>query len=69
MTTYARRKARVEAQVIAQVKEWGGFSVFWATSSMEIARAVERLTKLGIIGPKKGRGYGQFPWCGYKIKV
>ena len=67
-SAYARRKARAEAQVIAQIKEHGGFSVFWATESMERSRAIDRLHwKLGVISPKKGRGAGRFPWCGYKL--
>lgn len=69
-SAYARRKARIEAQVIAQVKESGGFSVFWATENMERARAIDRLHwKLGFIAPKKGRGAGRFPWCGYKLNT
>jgi hypothetical protein len=66
---YAMRKAALEAMVIKKVREDGGFSVFWATESLERARAIDRLHwKLGIIAPKTGRGKGQFPWCGYKIK-
>lgn len=69
-SAYARRKARAEAQVIAQIKEHGGFSVFWATESMERARAIDRLHwKLGVIVPKKCRGAGRFPWCGYKLNT
>ena len=69
-SAYARRKARAEAQVIAQIKEHGGFSVFWATESMERSRAIDRLHwKLGAIVPKKGRGAGRFPWCGYKLNT
>ena len=69
-SAYARRKARAEAQVIAQIKEHGGFSVFWATESMERSRAIDRLHwKLGVISPKKGRGAGRFPWSGYKLNT
>lgn len=57
-----------EAKVLEQVRLCGGFSVFWATENMDRARAIERLhRKKGMIEPKKGKAYGRFPWCGYRI--
>lgn len=42
-TPHDLRKARVDGEIIAQVKTYGGFSVFWATDNMERAKAIERL--------------------------
>ena len=61
---YQARKARIERRVLDQVRECGGFSVFWATQSMEVARAVDRLAKQGRI--KYGRA-SAFPWCRCRI--
>lgn len=66
-TPYSRRKASLEAKVVAQVRDGGGFSVFWATESLERARAIQRLTQRGVIVRKTGRGWGRFPWCGYRL--
>ena len=69
-SAYARRKARYEAQVVKQVREEGGFSVFWATENIDRARAIDRLhRKLGVIEPQKGRGNDRFPWSGYKLNT
>ena len=33
-----------EAEVLAQIREYGGFSGFWATESLKRAYAIDRLT-------------------------
>jgi hypothetical protein len=69
MTAYQRRCEAAEAKVIEQIKKHGGFSIFWATENMDRARAIGRLhRKKGLIAPRKGKAYGQFPWCNYLIK-
>jgi hypothetical protein len=68
MTPHQKRTLAVETQVLDRVRQEGGFSVFWATQSIEIARAIDRLHwKLGVIERRKGRGKGRFPWCGYQL--
>jgi hypothetical protein len=59
----------LRGQVIRQVKKNGGFSVFWATERLDRARVITQLESDGIIQRKKGRGFGEFPWCGYKVQT
>lgn len=67
-SAWRKRCQAAEAKVLEQVRLCGGFSVFWATENMDRARAIERLhRKKGMIEPKKGKAYGRFPWCGYRI--
>jgi hypothetical protein len=56
------RKGR-EAEVIAQVREHGGFSVFWATENLNRAHALTRLIEKGRIKttPKP------FPWMAAEL--
>lgn len=53
-----------EREVLKQIGEHGGFSVFWATEFQQRARAIERLQKAGTI---KRIARGQFPWCPYRL--
>lgn len=57
------RKGR-ETEVLAQVRKFGGFTVFWATENLKRAHAIERLTEAGHIRRKRG---GSYPWCPYKV--
>lgn len=66
-TAWLKRKTSVENKVLARIKDEGGFSVFWATQSIEIARAIDRLQRDERIAPKRGKAYGNFPWCGYSV--
>jgi hypothetical protein len=59
-----RTKAGQEAEILAQVKKCGGFSVFWVTENQKRARAAERLQNRGTIV----RLGGAFPWCAYKVQ-
>lgn len=57
-------KAQWEKQVLDQIAEHGGFSIFWATDNRFIALAIERLARAGkIIQTKRG----EYPWCPYTI--
>ena len=51
-------------EVIAQVRTFGGFSVFWVTSNQGRALAAEALGKDGTIVRADG---GTFPWCPYTL--
>ena len=67
-SAWRKRCQAAESKVLEQVRLCGGFSVFWAAENMDRARAIERLhRKKGMIEPKKGKAYGRFPWCGYRI--
>jgi hypothetical protein len=52
-----------ENKVIDQVRENGGFSIFWVTQNQFIANAADRLVASGrmVVMPKK------FPWSDAKI--
>lgn len=68
VTAWQQRKASAEAKVLSQVRESGGFSVFWATETTERAAAIHRLQGRGDIQHLSGKSYGQFPWCGYRMR-
>jgi hypothetical protein len=51
-------------EVLAQVREFGGFSVFWVTANQPRARAADLLANTGVI---VGDGESPFPWNRYKI--
>ena len=60
-----RTRSGREAEVLAQVKRFGGFSVFWGTENRIRASAICRLETAGRIRRKrKQRG---FPWCAYSL--
>lgn len=61
------RRRLAELEVIEQVNHCGGFSIFWITATQTRARAGDRLVKSGTIVRKRGKGFGRYPWCGYKI--
>ena len=54
-----------DQEVLDQVREHGGFSVFWVTEKQCRAKAAERLEKNGII---KRVAKGQYPWCPYRVE-
>ena len=67
-SAWRKRCQAAESKVLDEVRLCGGFSVFWATENMDRSRAIDRLhRKKGMITPKKGKAYGSFPWCGYRI--
>ena len=60
------RKGR-EEEVLAQIREYGGFSVFWATESQKRAHAIDRLQTTGAISRNRGVRKDAFPWCCYDL--
>lgn len=59
-----RTREGIEQQIIDQVRESGGFSIFWITDNQKRDCAAMRLEERGDI---TGTG-GGMPWCGYKLK-
>ena len=64
----AQTTKSLRSQVLRQVKENGGFSVFWATERLDRAKVICELEKAGIISRKPGEEFGEFPWCGYVLR-
>ena len=58
-----RTRAGQERSVIEQIREDGGFSIFWATETQRRACAIERLQKRGDIR----RIGGNYPFCKYEL--
>jgi hypothetical protein len=65
----AQTTKSLREQVIRQVKENGGFTVFYATARLDRARVIDQLQKEGTIKRKTGKAFGQFSWCGYEVKT
>jgi len=67
-----RTREGQEADVLREVRENGGFSVFWATETEKRAHAIERLQARGVIVRAPlvvGRPPEQFPFARYRIVV
>ena len=60
-----RTREQWEQVVLDQVRERGGFSVFWVTENKIIANAADRLGKRGDIVRVE---LGRFPWCPYRLR-
>lgn len=58
-----RTRSGQEQSVIEQIREDGGFSIFWATETQRRACAIERLQKRGDIR----RIGGNYPFCKYEL--
>ena len=58
-----RTRAGQERSVIEQIRESGGFSIFWATETQRRACAIERLQKRGEIR----RIGGSYQFCKYEL--
>jgi hypothetical protein len=58
-----RTRAGQEQSVIEQIRDEGGFSIFWATETQRRACAIERLQKRGEIR----RVGGSYPFCKYEL--
>lgn len=52
-----------ERLVLAEVRECGGFSLFWVTENSKRAEAAKRLIDRGVLV----RGKDQYPWYSYTI--
>ncbi len=60
----ARTREGAEAEVLRQVREHGGFSIFWVTANRKRAAAAERIVARGAIVPDVD---APFPWCSWKL--
>lgn len=58
-------KANTREHVLAQIREFGGFTVFWATENQKRAKVIDAMSHSGEIVRVPDRG---FPWCAYEIK-
>lgn len=54
-----------EREVIEQVRQFGGFTVWWVTEHQTRACAADRLHARGVIIPDKMTPY---PWCSYRLQ-
>lgn len=61
-------RRRYEAEVLRQVADHGGFSAFWVMDNRLRASAADRLIRRGRIVRKRGRGFGLYPWAGYRLQ-
>lgn len=61
----SRRGETPEAEVLRQVRKFGGFSVFWITANRKRAAAGDSLRRTGAILPAESRS--PFPWCSWRV--
>jgi len=54
-----------EFEVLEQVRQFGGFPVFWATENQKRAHAIDRVSGSGQIVRQQG---DLFPWCSYMLE-
>ena len=59
-----RTRAGREHEVVMQVENFGGFTIFWATENQKRAHALERLIERGRIESLEKTPY---PWCSYIV--
>lgn len=60
-----RTKEGQEELVLRQVRNHGGFSIFWVTENQKRACAASRLVERGVLVADKECS---FPWHSYKVK-
>jgi len=63
--TDLRTRAGQEQLIIDKIRQYGGFSIFFATETTRRAQAVDRLIANKIIIRNKG---DQYPWCSYQLQ-
>lgn len=63
--TDLRTRAGQEQLIIDQVRQYGGFSIFFATETAVRAHAVERLIANKTIIRNND---DQYPWCSYRLQ-
>lgn len=63
--TDLRTKAGREEEIIQEIKEYGGLSIFWATENQTRAGAVDRLIEQGKI--KRIEPTPPFPFVKYEV--
>ena len=65
MSIYDLRTTRgQEEAVLAHIREYGGFTIYWGTEYPKRAAAIERLIDSGRIV----RGDDKFPWCAFILQ-
>ena len=53
-----------ERAILIQVRDKGGFSIFWVTANQRRAIAATKLVDIGALVPIKKAPY---PWCDHEI--
>ena len=56
-----------EREVLEQVRQFGGFTVFWVTANQKRAWAADRLTTDGRIVCEPSHAKHAYPWCVYRL--
>jgi len=64
MVVDGRSREGYEREVIKQVRDHGGFSIFWVTENPTRAHAATRLVEGGVLVEDRNCS---FPWHSYKI--
>jgi hypothetical protein len=64
MVVDGRSREGYEREVIKQVRDHGGFSIFWVTENQKRAHAATRLVERGVLAEDRKCS---FPWHSYKI--
>ncbi len=64
MVVDGRSREGYEREVIKQVRDHGGFSIFWVTENPTRAHAATRLVEGGVLVEDRKCS---FPWHSYKI--
>jgi hypothetical protein len=63
-----RTREGKEQEVINQVKNYGGFTIFWVTQHQSRACAAVRLVDNGTLKePESGKG--EYPWCAWELNL
>lgn len=60
-----RTREQWEQVVLKQVRDCGGFSIFWVLENACITSAAKRLHDRGDIVRVE---LGRFPWCPYRLR-
>ena len=64
MAVDRRSREGYEREVIKQVRDHGGFSIFWVIKNQNRAQAATRLVERGVLVEDRKCS---FPWHSYKI--
>ena len=62
--TDLRTKSGRDAEMLAKIRQDGGFSAFWIGENLKRCYALERLERLGVIARSPTKR--PFPWCAYE---
>ncbi|HLD91442.1 MAG TPA: hypothetical protein VI911_10610 [Patescibacteria group bacterium] len=61
-------KRQQEKQVLDRIKEYKGFTIFWATEYQQRAFAVQRLQDRGRIIRHQKAKWDHYPWMVFTIR-